>query len=107
TPHLSPCRQAALCRLELREPAAFLLHQIELHTSDRLHRVEDPLPRRDPLSEQYPIPLVLGFGARRPVLEMDASDASRMSGDPGDRIGPGLEAGADVEIEVELRRGVR
>src|SRR5215212_10569421 len=107
TPHLSPRCETPLCRLQLGEPAAFLLHQVELHAANRLHRVEDLLPRSDALAEQDAKALLLGLRAGRPILQVNAPDASRMAFDPGDRVGAGFDAGADVELEHELRRRVR
>src|SRR5215218_693304 len=105
--HLPPALQAPARRLELGEPAAFLLHQIELDSSHRLGRVEDLLPRTDPLAEQDAKALLLRLRARCPVLEVKAPAAARMALDPRDRILAGFETRADIELEDELRRSVR
>src|SRR5215204_1361805 len=105
--HLPPALQAPARRLELRVAAAFLLHQVELHSSHRLGGGEDLLPRADPLAEQYAKALLLRLRARRPVLEVKASDAARMALDPRNRVLAGFETGPDVELEDELRRSVR
>ena len=99
-----PRGETALSGLELGVAAAFLLHQIKLHTADRLDRGEDFFPRRDALAEEDAETFFLGARARRPVLEMNALDTAGVGLDPGDGIGAGLDAGTDVELEYKLLR---
>ncbi len=78
--HLLPRRQAPLRRLERAVPAAFLFDQIILDASHTLGGFENLRPRRVAFAEQNPISFSL---PRRPVLAVQAVDASRIGSDPG------------------------
>src|SRR6185369_14021063 len=105
--HRAPGVEAALRGFEFGKAAALLLEEIILHTADALDGGENFLPRRNAFAEEHAIGLLVLFLAGRPILEMHALDSPGVCLDPRDRIGARLDAGADVELEDELRRRVR
>src|SRR5215475_9740360 len=90
--------EAALGGFEWGEAAAFLLEEIVLEAASIFGGGEDFFPGGDALSEEDLVALSGG-----PVLAVHRADAARVGADPGDRIGTGCDAGADIELQNDGR----
>src|SRR3954452_20719877 len=79
--------------------ARFLFDQVVLDSAFGFDRVEDLFPGGVAFAERDRVGL-----SGRPVLTMDALDASGIGVDPGDWVGAHFDTGAYVELQDDLLR---